>query len=227
MPKVKMARKSTTVDMTAMCDVAFLLLTFFMLATKFKPDEPVVVQTPSSISSMTLPDTSIMLITVDPKDRVFFSIDKKNVASLGGKDARMGLINDMDEFKKLGLTAEEKEKFAKGASIGVPLGQLKQYLAAEPAQEKEFDKGAAGIPVDTALSPQNELADWIQVARNNNPFLRICIKADGSTTYPGIHKVIATLGAMKIFQFNLITNLEGVPPGTAAYENAQKEGKQQ
>ncbi|MEY4291989.1 MAG: hypothetical protein RIQ61_366, partial [Bacteroidota bacterium] len=33
MPKVKIPRKSTVVDMTAMCDVAFLLLTFFMLAT--------------------------------------------------------------------------------------------------------------------------------------------------------------------------------------------------
>ncbi len=46
MPKVKMPRKSTLIDMTAMCDVAFLLLTFFMLATKFKPDEPVAVVTP-------------------------------------------------------------------------------------------------------------------------------------------------------------------------------------
>ena len=29
MPKVKIPRKSTAVDMTAMCDVAFLLLSFF------------------------------------------------------------------------------------------------------------------------------------------------------------------------------------------------------
>ena len=65
MPKVKIPRKSTVVDMTAMCDVAFLLLTFFMLATKFKPDEPVVVKTPSSISDIPQPDANVMLITVD------------------------------------------------------------------------------------------------------------------------------------------------------------------
>ncbi|RPI68323.1 MAG: biopolymer transporter ExbD, partial [Ignavibacteriales bacterium] len=42
MPKVKVPRKSTLIDMTAMCDVAFLLLTFFMLTTQFKSDESVI-----------------------------------------------------------------------------------------------------------------------------------------------------------------------------------------
>ena len=98
MPKVKMARKSTHIDMTAMCDVAFLLLSFFMLATKFKPEEPVVVTTPSSISQIILPDTSIMLITIDPKDRIFFTIDRKNVAVNENKDSRIGLIDFMDNY---------------------------------------------------------------------------------------------------------------------------------
>ena len=62
MPKVKMPRKSTNVDMTAMCDVAFLLLTFFMLATKFKPEEPVTVVTPNSISEIPLPDKDIATV---------------------------------------------------------------------------------------------------------------------------------------------------------------------
>ena len=77
MPHAKFPRKSTHIDMTAMCDVAFLLLTFFMLATKFKPEEPVVVKTPSSISDIQLPDVDIMLLTVDTRGRIFFSIDNK------------------------------------------------------------------------------------------------------------------------------------------------------
>src|SRR5690606_3062893 len=117
MPKVKMPRKSTNVDMTAMCDVAFLLLTFFMLATKFKPDEPVVVTTPASISEIPLPDADIMLITVDDGGRIFFSIDNKNM--------RKSLIENLDEYKSLGLTEEEKNMFAIGSSIGVPFKQLK------------------------------------------------------------------------------------------------------
>lgn len=211
MPKLKMPRKSTHVDMTAMCDVAFLLLTFFMLATKFKPDEPVTVTTPNSISEIPLPDADIMMITVDEKGRMFFSVDNVNV--------RKALIDDMDEYKKLGLSEEEKTKFAKGSSIGVPLSQLKSYLAADPAQQKEFDKTAAGIPTDTVVtSDANELAAWIRLARNNNPKLRITIKADGDASYPDIKKIITTLEGWKIFKFNLITGLKAVPPGTAAYD---------
>jgi len=211
MPKLKMPRKSTHVDMTAMCDVAFLLLTFFMLATKFKPDEPVTVTTPNSISEIPLPDADIMMITVDPKGRIFFSVDNPKV--------REALIEDMDEYKKLGLTTAEKRAFAVGSSVGVPFSQLKSYLAAEPNQQKEFDKTAAGIPTDTVVtSDANELAAWIRLARNNNPKLRITIKADGDAAYPDIKKIISTLEGWKIFKFNLITGLKAVPPGTAAYD---------
>lgn len=209
MSRPKIPRKSTFIDMTAMCDVAFLLLSFFMLATKFKPDEPVVVVTPASISRVILPDADIMLITIDAKGRVFFSIDNKNI--------RKNLIEDMDEYKGLGLTDAEKYQFAIGSSIGAPFNQLKGYLSAAPEAQDAFDRTTPGIPTDTSVNnPDNELAMWIRSARNNNPKLRICIKADGEATYPSVQKVIATLAGWKIFKFNLITNLKAVPPGTFA-----------
>ncbi len=226
MPKVKMARKSTNIDMTAMCDVAFLLLTFFMLATKFKKDEPVMVTTPSSISQIRIPDTSIMLITVDAKNRVFFSIDRKNVSERGGAEARKGLIQDMNEYKKLGLSGEEMTNFQNGASVGQTLNNLKQYLGADAATQHQMDNMTPGIPIDTSAdNPNNELAQWIRVARNNNPYLRICIKGDANTKYPAIDKIISTLGSMKIFRFNLITDLEQIPPGTAAFKESQSPKK--
>lgn len=206
-----MPKKSTNVDMTAMCDVAFLLLTFFMLATQFRPDEPVTVTTPNSISEIPLPDADIMLITVDPDGRIFFSIDNQKV--------REDLISKLDEQKGLNLTADEKKKFAIGASVGVPFSQLKSYLAAAPDVQEKMDKEAPGIPVDTIVSSErNELALWIKEARYSNPKLRITIKADGKASYPDIKKVIGTLEGWKIFKFNLITGLKAVPPGTAAYE---------
>lgn len=218
-----MARKSTNVDMTAMCDVAFLLLTFFMLAATAKKQEPIMVSTPSSISQITIPDSSVMLITVDAKDRIFFSIDKKNVKEYN-HEARMNLIQSMNEYRNLGLTEAEAKAFQNGASVGQPLSRIKQYLAADGATRAKMDAAPdAGIPVDTAVTPSNELADWIRVARNSNPYLRICIMGDVDTKYPAIDKIIGTLGAMKIFRFNLITNLESVPAGTPAFENAQKE----
>ncbi len=217
MPKAKLPRKSTHIDMTAMCDVAFLLLTFFMLATKFKPDEPVVVKTPSSISEIILPDVDVMLLTVDAKGRIFFSIDNK----LKRKD----LINDINSERNLNLTEAEKNTFAIGSSIGIPFNQLKAYLAASPDQQKQMDVAAPGVSVDTSVqSPNNELAEWIKSARMSNPRLRICIKADGEASYPNVQKIIKTLEGWKIFKFNLITNLKAVPPGTAAYDEKNKKG---
>ncbi len=225
MPKVKMKRQSTNIDMTAMCDVAFLLLTFFMLAAKTKKPEPVMVATPSSVSQITIPDTSIMLITVDNRNRVFFSIDKKR--KIVGRDpdsfeARKGLIMDMNTYKRLGLSTDEVNNFQTGTSVGVPIANLKQYLSSDAAVQAKLDAQTPGIPIDTSIdNPDNELAQWIRLARNNNPMLRICIKADANTKYPAVDKIISTLGSMKIFRFNLITNLEEVPKGTAAYNNAQ------
>ena len=210
MPKLKVPRKSTHIDMTAMCDVAFLLLTFFMLATKFKPDEPVVVKTPSSISEIPIPDVDILLLTIDPKGRVFFSIDNQK--------RRKELIESVNDQKKLGLTADEEEKFKRGASIGVPFNQLKSYLASPVDEQKRIDAIAPGIPTDTAVTTDaNELGTWINAARETNPKLRICIKADGDASYPSVKKVIRTLEGWKIFKFNLITGLKAVPQGTAAY----------
>lgn len=202
--------------MTAMCDVAFLLLTFFMLATKFKPDEPVIVKTPSSISDIILPDVDVLLLTVDNKGRIFFSIDNKL--------KRKELIDELNTEKGLNLTDAEKTAFALGASVGVPFNNLKSYLATPVDQQKEIDKVANGIPVDTSvMSVNNELATWIKTARINNPRLRICIKADGDASYPNVQKIIRTLEGYKIFKFNLITSLKAVPAGTAAYA-AKNEG---
>ncbi len=214
MSKHKLPRKSTHIDMTAMCDVAFLLLTFFMLATKFKPDEPVVVTTPTSISSIIVPENSIML-TVDKTGKTFFAYDNMK--------AKKDLIERVNTEKELNLTADEKESFIKGASFGVPFNQLKSYLATPGDEKKSYP--STGVPVDTnADMAVNELAYWVQNARiegsNVGESPRICIKADGNTAYPMVKNVIKTLTKNKIDRFNLVTSLEGIPPGTAAFDES-------
>jgi biopolymer transport protein ExbD len=207
MPKVKMPRKSTLVDMTAMCDVAFLLLTFFMLATKFKPDEPVTVVTPSSINTKLLPDSDVIMLTVDKDGRVFFSMD--------GQPKRQQLIEDLNTQYKLGLTPAEINNFTIGASVGTEIKNLKSYLAIKPAERKKSGL-ETGIPSDSA---NNEVAVWIEYARNaqgGNPRLQYCIKADNGTPYPKIKEILDTFKEKKIQKLNLVTNLETAPPGTAA-----------
>jgi biopolymer transport protein ExbD len=213
MPKVKMPRKSTLVDMTAMCDVAFLLLTFFMLATKFKPDEPVTVVTPSSINTKLLPDSDVIMLTVDKEGRVFFSMD--------GQPKRQQLIEDLNTQFKLNLTSQEMNNFIVGASVGTEIKNLKTYLGT-----KQADRGKSGletgIPTDSA---NNEVAVWVEYARSaqgNNLKLQYCIKADNGTPYPKIKAILDTFKEKKIQKLNLVTNLEAPPPGTAAAEERSK-----
>ena len=69
MSRAKIPRKSTHIDMTAMCDVAFLLLSFFILATKTKPPEAVAVMTPSSVSTKVAKDEAILVTLTKEGDR--------------------------------------------------------------------------------------------------------------------------------------------------------------
>jgi biopolymer transport protein ExbD len=216
MSKHKLPRKSTHIDMTAMCDVAFLLLTFFMLATKFKPDEPVVVKTPSSISAIPQPENSILL-TVDPQGKVYFDYDNKK--------AKRILIDKVNETKQLNLTEEEKSSFVNGASFGLPFSQMKQFLAIPPMDQKLF--AFTGIPIDTSyMAATNELGYWVESARyagqeEGHP-PRICIKCDAATAYPKVKDVIKTLTKNNIDRFNLLTSLEAIPEGTQAWEDSRK-----
>src|ERR1051325_5696743 len=144
MPKVKIPRKSTSVDMTAMTDVAFLLLTFFMLATKFKPDEPVQVDTPSSVSEIKLEESNVMLITVDKTGRVFYGID--------GQVVREDLLRRIGEKYQIPFTDQEKKAFGLINTFGVQVSQLKQFLAMSPEEKAKMQQ--PGIPND---SLKNEL----------------------------------------------------------------------
>ncbi|WP_339070410.1 biopolymer transporter ExbD [Chitinophaga sp. 212800008-4] len=196
--------------MTAMCDVAFLLLTFFMLATKFKPDEPVTVVTPSSINTTLLPDSDVLLFTVDKDGRVFFSMD--------GQTKRKKLIEDLNTQYKLGLDQKEIRNFIVGSSVGAPIKDLKQYLSLNEDKRKAsgLDKG---IPTDSA---NNELGAWIDygIAAQEGAVskLKYCIKADNQTPYPKIKEILDTFKKKHIQKLNLVTNLEEPPVGTAAWE---------
>lgn len=195
MPKVKVPRKSTTVDMTAMTDVAFLLLTFFMLATKFKPDEPVVVDTPSSISEIKLPESDIIQITIDKSDRVFYGVD--------GQPTRVEVLKRMAEKYNISFTDKQVKEFSLLSTFGVPIAQLPQLLDTKPEDRAKVDQ--KGVPCD---SLNNELADWIWQTRLVNKNVRVAVKGDRETSMPVVKKVIATLQDKKVNRFNFITSME-------------------
>ena len=199
MPKVKAARKSTWVDMTAMCDVAFLLLTFFMLTSNFTAKEPVTVNTPSSISEIKIPEVNIMKIMVDKDGKVFFGID--------GQDKRIQLLDKIADAYKITFTPEEKHQFSLIASFGVPVEKLKAFIDLKP-EERDRKENQLGMPADTL---NNQFKDWVKAARQVNPALKIAIKADQNTPYPKIKDIMNTLQQLDENRYNLITSLEKEP----------------
>ena len=74
MARIKPKRHGVVTDMTAMCDVAFLLLTFFILTTEFKQPDVEDIVTPSSISKSKLTEgDNTMTISVTKDGRYYFS----------------------------------------------------------------------------------------------------------------------------------------------------------
>jgi biopolymer transport protein ExbD len=212
MPKVKVPRKSTSVDMTAMCDVAFLLLSFFILTTKFKPAEALAVTTPKSVSTAAAEQKDVVLVTMDKEGRVYFSV------SDDAMEERAAIIDNVDKQKNLGLTQAEKDAFAKraGSYVGVPFAQLKSYLQMNPEQIAKLN--VPGIPVTDTLN--NELQVWMRAA--NTAFqgekMNLLVKGDNSAKYPSFKGVMNAFKKNELFKFQMITDPEGVPAGTELYQ---------
>src|SRR6185437_1341256 len=110
MPRAKIPRKSTNIDMTARCEVALLLFAFFILATKFKPAEALSVVTPSSVSSTIAPEKNVVMITMDKDGKVYFSVRDANTSE------KRDILDAISTSKNLGLTKAEINAFVNNPS---------------------------------------------------------------------------------------------------------------
>lgn len=205
-----------SLDMTPMVDLAFLLVTFFMLTASFRMAEPVTVDPPSSIGKVVLPDNHIM-VTVDENGRVFFGISNST--------AKVNALKKMSEKYGVPFTEQQIKKFGGLSSIGVDIKDLPRYIDASESERNNFQP-MKGIPMD---STNNQLKDWIsnagaeavkiynelkQKAEETGQEVKVekpryAIKCDGKTKYVFVKDVIKTFTDLKIYQFNMITSLEG------------------
>ncbi|MFV8331860.1 ExbD/TolR family protein [Flavobacterium sp. GSP14] len=194
-----MKKKAGSTDMTAMCDVAFLLLSFFVMTATAKIPEALPVDTPASTVQSKLPDDNLATITVG-KGKVFYD--------LKGREVRKKALELMGEKYGIAFTAEESETFGLMEGVGVPISGLKQLIAMKTA-DRSKPGVQSGIPKD---STDNQLYEWIYNSRRanidvNSKELQIAIKGDAKEEYPAIKKVMDILQKQKINNFNLVTGL--------------------
>ncbi len=197
---IKMSKKAASIDMTAMCDVAFLLLTFFILTATAKIPEALPVDTPASQVQTKFPETDLATITIG-KGKVFFD--------LKGREVRKRTLELMGQKYGVAFTEDESSKFALMEGIGVPITNLKQLIAMKTA-ERSKEGLQPGIPKD---SLDNQLKEWIYNARIANievddKELQFAIKGDAKEEYPAIFRVMDILQDQKINNFSLVTGLK-------------------
>jgi biopolymer transport protein ExbD len=219
MPKLKIQKKSTWVDMTAFVDVSFLILSFFMLATKFKPPETVSVENPKSVSSENVAEKDVFKVSFDKQGRCFISFSTDDEA----KGRVLNMLKVVETQKGITLSQEEKARFISYSigGIGVPFSQLKSLLSLSEDQFKTFQQ--PGIPIkDTA---DIQLYDWINallVGSDNRKPANVMLNGDNAAHYPEFKNILTAFKRNKVYSFKLITAQEQVPVGTPLDKTRKK-----
>ena len=219
MPKIKMPKSSPSIDMTPMVDLAFLLVTFFMLAASFRSSEPVEVDVPSSISDKIIPE-NVVLVTIDRGGRVFFN--------MSDPEGRRELLMNMAGKYKVGFSEEQISKFTFMSSFGCTMQELPGYIDMPAEARKNLN--TKGIPLD---STNNQLRDWIyygNIAALNsgktafeeaklkgdspdpNDFKpKFTLRVDNKALYVHAQNVINVFRDLDLNNLNFITSMEMAP----------------
>lgn len=200
MAQIKTRKNASSIDMTAMCDVAFLLLTFFILTATAKQPEPLPVDTPASTVQTKLPDTDLAQITIGKKGTVFIGFK--------GMDVRKRTLEIISDETGVAFSDDEKAKFALLDEFGVKISELRGLLSMKAA-DRNVEGLQKGIPHD---SIDNELKKWIKASRNataelHEKQLNFAIKGDAKEEYPDVKKVMDILQDEGVNKFFLVTGL--------------------
>lgn len=197
MARIKPKRRGVVTDMTAMCDVAFLLLTFFILTTEFKQPDVENIVTPSSISKTKITEgNNTMTISVTKDGRYYFS-------PANNPEQKAVLLDAMAEKHKMTFTEKEKEAFVNAQFVGVPMAQLKAFLNLSEDQRKNYKGGS--VPLD---SVNKQLIDWVQISQKINQDVKLAVKGDNDTAYDKFKALFEGLREIEFYKFVLVTTEE-------------------
>lgn len=208
MSRPKIARKSTSIDMTAMCDVAFLLLSFFILTTKPKSSEAINVVTPTSVATKPAPQKDVALFTIDKNGKVFISMDDESAK------ADIAAMINSSRGLNINVAAFKKAEF-----WGTAFGQIPAFLALP--MEKKVGDNLPGISTDTTAAGGSELNEWVRMIASayQNRTLNVLLKADNTSKYPSFKAVVDAFKKNDILKFQMVTNPESVPIGSELFKS--------
>lgn len=224
MAKINMPKGSPSIDMTPMVDLAFLLVTFFMLAAKTRSSEPVEVKYATSISDEEVPTKTLVMVTIDKGGCVYLNP--------GPMDVREKVLEQMLGKYKVALDEDQIKEFKKLTSFGCSMSELPGYLDLSVEERTQFQ--SKGVPADTISFANNELKDWLKFANSEilkagktiyedaltnqkadepEPLIedfkpKYVIKADGDAVYAHAKRVIETCRDLKLNNLNFVTSLE-------------------
>ena len=186
MGKVKIKKSDIWIDMTPMSDVMTLLLTFFMLTSTFVKNEPVNPEKDKAGNPT-------------GEGQVFMSID--NTDQLGAT------LSTMTGAFGVSLNPKQIETFKSEGMFGVPMGDLSTYLTMNASKRPQYLQ-TKGIPLDSIKGGMSEFQQWVDAARNVNEDIKIALKADASTPYKTVKRVMNELQDMDESHYYMITQLK-------------------
>ena len=181
MGKVKIKKKSTLIDMTAMSDVTVLLLTFFMLTSTFLTKEPTTVMTPSSVSEEMIPAKDLVTVLVSSADKNVNNPDplavegKIFLAFTGDSVIPSEAIREQVLTKavakynekhknKVTLTPKMVSNFKKSNMLGMPFKDMEEILNMETTEidklMTELSNPKVGIPINGNKEKDGNLNDF-------------------------------------------------------------------
>jgi biopolymer transport protein ExbD len=197
MAKVKPKRHGVVTDMTAMTDVAFLLLTFFILTAEFRKPEVEDIVEPSSVSKARLTEgDNTMTISVTEDGRYYFSPSTN-------PEQRLKLLEAMGEKYKVTFTDAEKAVFVNEMFIGVPMAQLKAFLNLPEDQRKAYKGNSVPLTADN-----RQLIDWVQISQKINNDVKLAVKGDSKASYDKFKALFEGLRDIEFYKFVLVTTEE-------------------
>ncbi|MEG0187522.1 biopolymer transporter ExbD [Algoriella sp.] len=196
MARVKPKRRGPSMDLTAMSDMAWLLLTFFILTSNFREPEVVPVVTPTSVSNQKMAAENMMVIKIDDKGKFLFGLEEKD---------RIATLERMGDKYGVKFTDAEKKTFKSIVEFGVPMNEMRNYLNQSSDKQQSYHPG---IPLDTIPNKNQELIDWVFEAKEVNPDVFLAIRGDQKSEYKQFKNLIQQLQMKNMNKFQLITSQE-------------------